>query len=30
MIQAAGSEEVWHRTKQKLLDEGRWSELIYS
>jgi ferredoxin--NADP+ reductase len=30
MIQAADSEEVWHRTKQKLQDEGRWSELIYS
>jgi ferredoxin--NADP+ reductase len=30
MIQAAGSEEDWHRSKQKLVDENRWSELIYA
>jgi ferredoxin--NADP+ reductase len=29
MAKAAGSEQEWERTKQRLVNEGRWSELIY-
>ncbi len=30
MAKAAGSEEAWKKVKQKLQDEKRWSELLYS
>ena len=30
MAKAAGSEELWQQTRQKMIDEGRWSELIYN
>ncbi len=29
MAKAAGSEAEWEKTKQRLVNEGRWSELIY-
>ena len=29
MIQTAGSRELWHQTKERLIQERRWSELTY-
>ena len=30
MIEKAGSEQAWNKIKEKLQDEGRWSELLYN
>ena len=30
MSEAAGSEEAWKSLKQKMIEEGRWSKLLYS
>ena len=30
LAERAGSEDDWNRLKQKIEDEGRWSELLYS
>ncbi len=30
MVEKAGSEQAWFELKKRLLDEGRWSEFLYS
>ncbi|HBE92675.1 MAG TPA: oxidoreductase [Gammaproteobacteria bacterium] len=30
MAKAAGSEELWQKTRQRMIDENRWSELVYN
>lgn len=30
MIEAAGSEQAWADVKQKMISQGRWSQLLYS
>ena len=30
MAQQAGSPELWAETKQQMMDENRWSEMLYS
>ena len=29
MAKAAGSDELWQRSRQRMIDERRWSEQIY-
>jgi ferredoxin--NADP+ reductase len=30
MAKAAGSDELWQQSRQRMIDEGRWSEQIYN
>ena len=29
MVQTTGSSELWYQTKERLIQERRWSELTY-